>query len=49
MKDNNYFEVRNIMSKVANDNSVPMRVWFHKFFKMGILIALLVGIFIFLS
>jgi hypothetical protein len=42
--DNVYEKVKGIVSKVANDNSVPASVWLSKFLKVGFIIAILVGI-----
>lgn len=49
MNDNDYFEVRGIMSKVANDNSMPVSAWFSRFLKIGTIITILIGLFFIFS
>jgi hypothetical protein len=46
INDNDYFEVREIMSKVANDNSMPVSVWFSRFLKIGTIVTILIGLFL---
>ncbi|CAO5677888.1 MAG: hypothetical protein HEEMFOPI_01192 [Holosporales bacterium] len=41
---NVFHKVRGSMSKVANDNAVPTNVWFAKFIKVGVVIALITGL-----
>lgn len=49
INDNDYFEVRTIMSKVANDNSMPISAWFSRFLKIGIVVTIVIGLFLIFS
>lgn len=46
---NNYVEIKSKMSKVANDNSVPLSVWMMKFLKIGAIVSITLGVFFVLS
>jgi hypothetical protein len=46
---NVYHKAKEIMSKVANDNTIPTSVWFSKFIKVGIVVAILAALFLVFS